>query len=261
MHDPPGFLHRLWTLSPQKAARKIRGLWRRAGAPSPGKRVTEAFLRSPDYAEIMSRHLPWDGSFDLHEAQNQTASFRFRHNDRKNDLGIFRWRGIQQNLDVVLQAAADPDLQVLDLGGAACPLGFQSIVVDQLSTDAWGRPVRFHSLSEIEGRVDVIFSSHTLEHIPPLEETLRAIQDKLEAGGLFILHLPSFSCERWRAGVHTNAKYNDHHWTFGLEAEAPIEGLKNYCDIRALAARFFVVEKAEYCGDDSIFLLLRKGAE
>src|SRR5690606_30960590 len=127
-------------------------------------------------------HLPFDGVYDLHEAQNQTANFRYRHFDCKNRLGIFRWRGIERNLDFLLPILTDSQKRIIDFGGAASSVGFHSVVVDQLRTDAFGNPVPFHSLSEVEGEVDVIFSSHTLEHIPDLDGILGSIAAKLKPG-------------------------------------------------------------------------------
>lgn len=237
-----------------RLARKAKVAPSAAGAAAP----SEAFLRSSEYAELMSRHLPHDGSYDLHEAQNETQNYRFRHQTMAKRLGVFRWRGIQKHLDAILRLVASPDSKVIDFGGAGGPLGFGAVVVDQLSVDAWGRPVRYHSLADVGSDVDVVFSSHALEHIPQLDETLLAIQRCLKPGGHLVLHLPSFHCERWRAGVHTSRAYNDHVWTFGIEPEPTGIECQSYVDIAAKVREHFDVRLAEYCGDDSIFILARK---
>jgi CDP-glycerol glycerophosphotransferase (TagB/SpsB family) len=225
-------------------------------APSP---PTEAFLRSREYAELMSRHLPVDGSHDLHEAQNETRNYRFRHHTVAHRLGVFRWRGIQKNIDALLPLLTAPGSKVVDFGGAGGPLGLGSDVVDRLSQDAWGRSVTYHSLSELGECVDVVFSSHALEHIPELDDVLRNMQRCLKPGGQLILHVPSFHCERWRAGVHSNARYNDHVWTFGLGQDPLGITCQNYVDIASKVGEFFSLRLAEYCGDDSILVLASKG--
>lgn len=221
--------------------------------------VTPQFLRSEEYAELMTRHVPCGGSWDRHEAQNETTSYRFRHFEACNRLGIFRWRGMQENLDFLLEIFADDGTMLVDFGGAACPLGFHSVLVDQLKRDYAGKPVPFHALSELTRPIDVFFSSHTFEHIPELEVLLEGIRSHMARCGRLIVQLPSFYCERWRAGVHRNELFNDHVWTFGLAGDpnAGALGLERYCEIDTLLKRFFDVERAEYCGDDSIFIVAR----
>jgi hypothetical protein len=224
--------------------------------PSP---PTEAFLRSAEYGELMSRHLPVDGSHDSHEAQNETQNYRFRHHTAANRLGVFRWRGMQKHLDTLLPLLTAPGIRIVDFGGAGGPLGLGSEVVDRLDRDAWGRTVRHHSLAELGESVDVVFSSHALEHIPELDDTLRSMQRCLTPGGQLILHVPSFHCERWRAGVHSNSSYNDHVGTFGVGHDPLGVGCQNYIDIARKVGEFFSVRHADYCGDDSILVLASKG--
>jgi Methyltransferase domain len=233
---------------------------RRKDAPSVGTPVppSEAFLRSMEYTQLMSRHLPFDGSHDLHEAQNETQNYRFRHQAVARRLGVFRWRGIQKNLDRILPLLTAPAAKIIDFGGAGGPLGFDAEVVDRLPQDAWGRPVRHHSLADVGENVDVVFSSHALEHIAELDDILRSMHRCLRPGGHLILHVPSFQCERWRAGVHVNERYSDHVWTFGIGPEPHGLECKNYVDIAQKVRDSFEVRCAEYCGDDSIFILARK---
>jgi SAM-dependent methyltransferase len=206
----------------------------------------------------MTRHLPFDGSHDLHEAQNETRNYRFRHHEVAQRLGVFRWRGIQKHLDTILPLLTTPGGKIIDFGGAGGPLGFGAEVVDKLEQDAWGREVRRHSLADVGDDVDVVFSSHALEHIAELDDILRSMQRCLRPGGQLILHVPSFQCERWRAGVHTNRRYSDHVWTFGIGREPRGIQCQNYVDIVQKTSELFEVGRAEYCGDDSIFILARK---
>jgi Methyltransferase domain len=226
-----------------------------AGVPEP---PSEAFLRSSEYEELMSRHLPFDGSHDLHEAQNETRNYRFRHQTVARRLGVFRWRGIQKNLDRILPLLGTSAGKVVDFGGAGGPLGFGAEVVDKLEQDAWGREVRHHSLADVGENVDVVFSSHALEHIPDLDDILRAMQRCSRPGGHLILHVPSFHCDRWRAGVHANERYSDHVWTFGIGTDPDGARCQNYVDIAEKVRELFELQSAEYCGDDSIFILARK---
>jgi hypothetical protein len=51
------------------------------------------------------------------------------------------------------------------------------------------------SLSEIEGNVDVFFSSHTLEHVPSIHEVISTAKGMVRKGGLFIALTPNGSEE------------------------------------------------------------------
>jgi SAM-dependent methyltransferase len=216
--------------------------------------VTVDFLRSGEYEEFMNRYVPYDGNYGLHEAETATKSFKFRAFEVDDILRAFRWRGVQENLDLILDLISDSSRLVVDLGGAASPFGLGSVVVDQLPYDVDGSEVPYRSLSDLPRHADVIVSSHTLEHIPELEAELQRISDSLASDGTLIALLPSFSCERWRAGTHSHESFGDHAWTFGLSGTPSVpEGLVNYVEVDLLLARYFKVESAAYCGDDSIF--------
>ncbi len=225
--------------------------------------VTLEFLRSEEYRELMNRHVPYNGDHGLYEAETATKSFLFRAFAVDDRLRAFRWRGIQENLDLILDLIADPARLVVDLGGAASPFGLGSVVVDPLPYDLDNNTVPYRSLNELPSEAGVVISSHTLEHIPDLEEELERIRDALRPGGTFLAHLPSFSCVRWRAGTHSHAVFGDHVWTFGLSNTPNVpEGLVNYVEIDQLLGRYFTVESAAYCGDDSIFVVChRNGGE
>jgi SAM-dependent methyltransferase len=174
-------------------------------------------------------------------------------------LRAFRWRGVQENLDLILDVLTDPGNTTLDLGGAASPFGLGSVVVDQLPYDKDGNVVPYRSLADLEGPVDAILSSHTLEHIPDLQDELGRIYDSLRPGGRLIALVPAFTCVRWRAGVHSHATFGDHVWTFGLSGTPNLpEGLHKYVAIDEMMSHWFELEQANYCGDDSIFLVARR---
>lgn len=227
---------------------------------SPRRRspVTAEFLDSPEYDELMARHLPFDGSYDTHEAQNQTENFKFRHHVVADRLGVFRWRGMERHKRRLLDLAAGARHRVLDFGGAAGPLGLGSVVVDRLERDIWGRPVELRSLESARGAASVVFSSHALEHVGPLDDVLIQMRDCLVPGGTLFAHVPSYSCERWRAGIHASRRYNDHVWTFGLEDVPPVANLQSYTNIARRIGAHLTVEIAEYCGDDSIVVVARR---
>jgi hypothetical protein len=241
-----------------KVSRRAAGSLLGPGHLAAANEVTESFVRSPQYRELMSRHLPCDGSYDLHEAQNETRNYLARHHANRAQLGVFRWRGIEKHLDFILSKVGQPGAQVIDFGGAACPLGLGSKVVDHLERDANGQPVECHSLEEVSAPVDVIFTSHTLEHIEPLDDVLALIASKLKPGGYLLAHVPSYTCDRWLPGVHSNKAYHDHVWCFGLRSSQPPAGLTGYTCIDDRIARHLTVEVAEFCGDDSIFVIARR---
>jgi hypothetical protein len=257
------WLGKAYRTSPRDVVRAVTRRWPAAGLQrardaSPSVPLDEAFLRSDEYSTLMSRYLPYDGSYDLHEAQNETRCFRFRHHELAARLGVFRWRGIQKHLEVILPLVSAAQSRVLDFGGAGGPLGLGSLVVDRLERDALGRPVPYASLPAAGTGYDVAFSSHALEHIPALDEALTLLVASLRPGGHLLLHLPAFSCERWRAGVHRNQRFNDHVWTFGIGPEPAGVRCQSYVDIAGKVAATFDVAVAEYCGDDSIFVHARR---
>jgi len=259
---PRRIARKLYRSSPEDlvaaASRRYAALARRRrrSAPPP---VTVEFLRSTEYAELMYRHVPYGGDYGLHEAQTATKSFMFRSFEVYDRLRAFRWRGVQENLELILDLIADPAKLTVDLGGAASPFGLGSVVVDQLPHAVDGRPVPYRSLSELPRPTDVIISSHTLEHVPELEAELGRIRDSLVPGGHLLALVPAFTCERWRVGVHSHASFGDHVWTFGLSRTSSLpEGLLKYVEIDELLARYFTVESAAYCGDDSIFAVCRR---
>lgn len=220
--------------------------------------VTTSFVQSAEYEALMHRYLPFPGIYDNHEAQNQTSNFQFRHHQVNHRLGVFRWRGIHRNKERILQSLQGPNKVVIDLGGAAGPLGLGSIIVDFLEKDAYGNEVPYKFLKDVQQEVDVVFTSHTLEHIPNLENLIEEVKEVLKPHGEFFIHIPAFYCERWRAGTHTNKLYNDHVWTFGLAGSEVPENLQNYLEIDSLLSKYFEIELKEYCGDDSIFIICKK---
>lgn len=226
-------------------------------APRP---MTAAWLRSPAYDALMQRHVPAGGA-GLHEAQEQSRSYVFRHATAASALGVWRWRSMPAMRDLLLAAVGN----VIDFGGAAAPLGLGSLVVDTAEQDAHGRPVMVHSLADC--KAPLIFTSHTLEHVHDLDATLETIANALMPGGVLVAHVPAWTCIRWRAGVHTDSDYGEHRWTFGLGAGAASGtawagvdgGQRTDVDIdRAIGLAGLDIDRAYYCGDDSIMVVARR---
>jgi len=234
--------------------------------------ITPAFLRSPEYAYVMHRHVPDPRNVDPMEAHHISDSYRLRHADLAPLLGVWRWRGVARHAEAILREleakpAADRACPVLDFGGAGGPLGLGSHVVDLKEQDVNGAPVVFRSLDSVRhfttGKpvARCIFTSHALEHIPDLDAVLAQIANALAPGGLLIAHVPAWTCVRWRAGIHTSPDFAPHVHDFGIEDAAPIPGLRAYTNIAArVAASGLAVELAEYCGDDSIMVMARKAS-
>jgi hypothetical protein len=234
---------------------KLKGKGARPDAIRP---ITPEFLRSQAYQDLMNKHVPWHGDPGLHEAQTWTKSFQERHFTSFDELQTFRWRGFQHHLELLLEHLLGRE--VVDLGGAAGPVGLGSVVVDQLDTDVFGRPIPYKSLSALPGPVDTVISSHTFEHIPDLVGVLGEVRKALRPGGTLIAHVPAFSCERWRVGIHRKPEFGDHVWTFGLSGTTTLpSGLRNYAEVDKMIAEQFDVQMAEYVGDDSILVVAAAG--
>jgi SAM-dependent methyltransferase len=254
-------IQKFYNISPRSIVEGVKSAVQKHRTPSylaDHDRFVE-FLRSDQYREIMSAKLPLDGSYDKHEAQNFTRNYQYRHFTASHQLGVFRWRGLQRHMDRVLEIVAVPEARVLDFGGAGCPLGLRSEIIDQLPKDRFSNEITLHSIADVEGKVDAIFSSHCLEHVRELEDVISQMIAALSPGGYLILHLPSYTCDRWWAGYHSHASFNDHFWNFALSADEDVpEHLQNVVCIDSLLARLIDVELAEHCGDDSLFVLARK---
>lgn len=208
------------------------------------------YLRSIAYQNEMNHFL--NGEAGINEAEDESENYNYRHRVVNRQLGVWRWRGMQNNLESILPIIENGNL-VVDFGGAACPLGLGSVVVDQLGRDGVGNVVPYSSVKELPTKVDVVFTSHCLEHIESLDEVLIDIHDMMVLGGDFLLFVPAWTCERWRCGIHKNEIYNDHVWTFALEAEE-VPSMERVKCIDTVIGTYFEVQIVNYCGDNSIFV-------
>ncbi len=198
-----------------------------------------------------------EGEPGLDEAEQQTENFLYRHKEVNTRLGVFRWRGLHDHLDEVLQLIEGSE-NVIDFGGAGCPLGLDSIVVDLLKWDAAGYEIKHHDIKAWSGRADLVFSSHCLEHFEDLEGALKDLSEALAPAGKALLLLPAHTCVRWRAGIHKNTNFNDHRWTFCLSKDQDVPDVEKMVAIDEKVAEHMVIETAEYCGDNSIYIVASK---
>lgn len=221
-------------------------------------------ITDKEYEELFSEFcIPDDKYFDfLNDAQELTEDYQYRHGlgvfrelGVNKKLGALRWKGIFQYREVLLEILSG---RGVDLGGAASPISEDSIVVDLLKVDSLGRRVQYKDIRKIKGKLDYVFTSHCLEHIQDYIAILKFARNKLKPDGLMFIHLPSYSCHRWRPENHKSASYGGHVWAFYLEKYGkPKEKITNLAAIDTIARKFFDIIEAEYVGDDSIILICK----
>jgi len=216
--------------------------------------MTLSFINSQEYDKEMNIYLVGN-KYDLNEAEEYTKNYKHRHFTCKNKLKLWRWRGMYQYKKYVLNIMKDKNL-IIDFGGAACPLGLGSIVVDFLKKDYNGKLVKYNKISDISSKIDVIFSSHCLEHIENISEILNTFKTKIKEDGDLIFFVPAWTCKRWQYGTHKSKLYNDHKWTLALSKDKhqDLKNIKKLLYIDTLISKFFKIKLAEYCGDNSIFI-------
>lgn len=181
----------------------------------------------------------------LDDAEMQTASWRLRHSpEARRTLGAWRWKGVRDNMDRILELCCGR--RVIDFGGHDAPLGIGSVIVDPQA--------EFKTLDDVPLSCDVIFTSHTLEHCEDLEAILRAFHAKLVTGGHVIIHAPAWTCRRWRARHYGNPAQTPHLHTFCLSRDT----VGAFTKLDYEVGRVFGVLTAEYCGDNSIFIVGQK---
>ena len=195
----------------------------------------------------------------LRDAEYRTESWQRRHSPEViTQLGVWRWKGIQKYAGRILDLICGK--RVIDFGGFDGPLGFGSIVVDQKA--------EYKTLDDVLGQVGVIFTSHTLEHLDDPATWLHKALARLANGGYLIVHVPAWTCERWRADQYTNERQpTGHRHTFCLWPEVPcvVRTPEEWITITESIAFKWIdrlvpgnIELAEYVGDDSILVIARK---
>ncbi len=223
------------------------------------KMLNKEFLQSKDYDQIMLEY--YNESESGNEAELKNKNFMHRHMNYLKILGCWRWMGLYENKDKIINTVYQG--QGIDFGGAAGPVTKNSTIVDFSTEDIFKRPVQIRNLTDVTFKADYIFTSHTLEHIPDLDLIFTQMNDVIKKDGQLIIHLPAYSCVRWRNGLHTNRKFNDHAWTFYLNKDADtVENLQlsNTMAIDQKVLEYFSIEEADYCGDNSIMIFAKPKA-
>lgn len=110
---------------------------------------------------------------------------------------------------MLAQLALERDARILDVGcgGGAlldrlARVGFNNLsgadpFIAADSETPRGVPLMKRYLSEVTGEFDLIMFNHSLEHVPDPVATLKAAYEKLAAGGICLVRLPTTSSEAW----------------------------------------------------------------
>jgi SAM-dependent methyltransferase len=220
--------------------------------------LNREFVTSPAYAELMMRH--YDDAVDGPDsAELRTPNFVYRHFRKRGVLGAWRWLGLYERRERVARYVFSPELTGLDVGGARGPISLSVDLCDRLPRDIFNRPVRYRDLDEVaDDSLDYVWSSHTLEHIPDIDDFVARLSGKLKPGGMLMALVPAYTCRRWRSGVHAYADEggdSSHLYTFALARDEGAAGLPGYRAIDALIGEHLGVEEAEMVGDNSIFVV------
>jgi hypothetical protein len=178
-----------------------------------------------------------------------------RHNKSMQcKYGVWRWKGMYENRERLLKIFGKLS-NILDVGGGLGPLGFGAWVIDCLQEDIIGRKVFHHTLNDFPlPMVDVIFSSHFLEHVKFIKVWLVMFFQKLEWGGYLILHVPSIRGRKW---WHPDVK-PEHKRLFALKDDC-IEDIKHEVYLDVMIEKWFEIEYASHVGDNSILIIAKKG--
>lgn len=245
----------------QKLARKLGAdrAWEKLYLSRARRSVLrEDYILGDRYTRKMLKR--FDGSASsfserIDDAERQTANFHYRHHRVNRLLGCWRWKGLWQKRALLAPIVFDGSLRGLDFGGANGPVSLHTCIVDFDTRDTFGRAVNIHSLDDLTGPFDYLFTSHTLEHIENLDQVLTRMQGLLKPAAALFLHLPAFTCTRWRPGIHRHQRFNDHHWAFALSSDTgAVPALDRLILIDRALSHYFDVHSAEYVGDNSIFI-------
>ena len=113
------------------------------------------------------------------------------------------------SLRVIGQLAPERDARILDVGCGGGALldrlaraGFNNLFgVDPLiaadDETPEGVPLMKRHLNEVIGEFDLIMFNHSLEHVPDLVATLKEAYEKLAAGGICLVRIPTTSSDAW----------------------------------------------------------------
>lgn len=224
--------------------------------------MTKEYLLSEEYVRDMM--VGFQGTIeefvDYHfDAEPKTNNYNIRHFQLTNKLGGWRWKGVFTYRELFANIIFSDNLKGVDFGGSQRPIAEHIDVVDIEDKDLYGRPVKYKKLSEVEYDIDFIFSSHTLEHIPNLDEILDEMYENLTPDGILALNLPSYTCKRWWANTGNWMGGTPHVHTFKLKKSESSENIPNLIDIDAvIESHGFKIALAEYAGDNNIIIFAEK---
>ena len=235
--------------------------------------MTKDYIESQEYINDMLygiKESKEDYFKFLYDAEPRTANYTHRHNIIRKKLGTWRWKGVFQFRDILSPIIFNPNFKGIDFGGSQRPISYDVDIVDVEHTDDLGRPVKYHSMDDLDFKPDFIFSSHTLEHLDDLDFYLKKFHEKLKLNGYFIALVPSYSCKRWHANTG-NWMGNEatkgtpgalaalHKHTLVLsKTNWEFMGLNSPVEIDTKLKEYFKLEIIEYTGDNSIFILGKK---
>lgn len=224
--------------------------------------VTKDYLLSENYIKDMM--IGFSGSVEefinfKFDAEPKTDNYNFRHFRLNHVLGGWRWKGVFTYRDLFVNLIFNENLRGIDFGGSQRPIAKHVDIVDIEDVDFYKRPVKYKNLSEVEYDIDYIFSSHTFEHIPNLDEILDQIYTYLSPDGVLALNLPSYTCKRWWADTGNWMGGTPHVHTFKLKKSEVSEKIPKLINIDELIENHgFTIALAEYAGDNNIIIFAEK---
>lgn len=195
------------------------------------------------------------------DAEQETANFIYRHHYLNKILGAWRWKPLFLHKNDLIPIIFNEEHTGIDFGGGGGPVSLDTTIIDLGERDIFNRIIQYHSLVSLDFKVDYIFSSHVLEHIEDLPLIMSQFHSVLKPDGVLILIIPSYSCNRWRAGLHTSKEYSDHKWTFKLSDTKLDIDIPNILSIDKLVEEYFEVNIKEYSGDNCIYIFATKASK
>ena len=224
--------------------------------------VNKDYLLSGNYIKDMMIEFP--GSVEefinfKFDAEPKTNNYNFRHFRLNHALGGWRWKGVFTYRELFVNLIFNEKLRGVDFGGSQRPIAKHVDIVDIEDIDFYKRPVKYKNLSEVEYDIDYIFSSHTFEHIPNLDEILDQMYANLSPDGILALNLPSYTCKRWWADTGNWMGGTPHVHTFKLKKSEVSEKIPKLINIDELIVNHgFNIALAEYAGDNNIIIFAEK---
>ena len=224
--------------------------------------VTKDYLLSENYINDMM--IGFSGNVEefinFHfDAEPKTDNYNLRHFRLNHALGGWRWKGVFTYRELFANLIFNENLKGIDFGGSQRPIARHVDIVDIEDKDFYGRPVKYKKLSEVEYDIDYIFSSHTFEHIPNLDEILDEIYENLTVDGVLALNLPSYTCKRWWADTGNWMGGTPHVHTFKLKKSEVSENIPKLINIdEVIESHGFTIALAEYAGDNNIIIFAEK---